>query len=275
MQPCFHNRKIVITGGSSGIGKACAVLLVKAGAHVCILGRNRDKLESAVREIKNTADPSCVVISRPVDVSDRTSLFNSAGEIVESLGGIDLLINSAGITHPGYLHAIPDGVWDSMIAVDYMGTVNSVRAFLPFFIERKQGHIVNISSTLGYMGVFGYAAYGAAKFAVTGFSECIRQDLLPYNVGVSVVYPPDTDTPQWHEENKIKPPETAALAGTIKVMKAEKVASIILAGVEKKKFRIIPGAMNRFVYFINRHFPAIVWMIVSADLTKFWKKQGK
>ena len=80
-------------------------------------------------------------------------------------------------------------------------------------MRQKNGNIANISSVLGYMGVFGYAAYGAAKFAVVGLSECLRQDLLPYNIKVSVIYPPDTDTPQWHEENKIKPGETRALSG--------------------------------------------------------------
>ena len=96
--------------------------------------------------------------------------------------------------------------------------------------------------------------------------------MLPYNVNVSVVYPPDTDTPQWHEENKIKPPETRVLSGTIKVMPASTVASAILRGITKRSFSIVPGVMNRFTYFMNRHFPWVVWKIVSGDLRKYWKK---
>jgi 3-dehydrosphinganine reductase len=122
------------------------------------------------------------------------------------------------------------------------------------------------------MGLFGYAAYSPAKFAVVGFSECLRMDLMPWNIKISVIYPADTDTPQLHEENKIKPPETKALAGTIKVMPSETVARAMLEGVSKGKFTIVPGLMNRFTCFMNRHLPSVVWMIVSGDLKKYWKK---
>jgi 3-dehydrosphinganine reductase len=160
------------------------------------------------------------------------------------------------------------------MSVDYFGTVNMVRAFLPHFKLQKHGYIANVSSVVGYMGVFGYAAYAPAKFAVVGFSECLRQELIPYNIGVSVIYPPDTDTPQWHEENKIKPQETRVLSGNIKVMAPEKVAACLLKGISRGAFSIVPGAMNKFTYFMNRHLPGIVWMIVSGDLRKYWKKQS-
>jgi 3-dehydrosphinganine reductase len=159
-----------------------------------------------------------------------------------------------------------------MMQVDYMGTVNSIRAFLPYFTKQKQGNIANISSVVGYMGVFGYAAYGAAKFAVVGLSECLRQDLLPYNIKISVIYPPDTDTPQWHEENKIKPEETKALAGAIKVLPVEKVAMALLKGISRGSFTIVPGAKNRLTYFLSRHAPGVVWRIVSGELRGYWKK---
>ena len=159
-----------------------------------------------------------------------------------------------------------------MIQVDYMGTVNMVRAFAPYFMEQKHGSIVNVASAGGYMGVFGYAAYSPAKFAVVGFSECLRHELIPYNVSVSVIFPPDTDTPQWHEENRTKPQETRVLAGTIKVLDASKVALSLLQGMARGSFFIIPGAMNKFTYFMNRHFHSLVWMITSSMLRKFWKK---
>ena len=271
----YADKKVVITGGSSGIGKATAILLAKRDAHICLLGRDRGKLDRALEEVRSAAAVKGQRLSAvSCDVSDRLQLRESVPAVLNSLGGIDILINSAGITYPAYIDQTPDTIWDSMIQVDYMGTVNAVRAFLPEFMRRKSGNIVNISSVLGYMGVFGYAAYGAAKFAVVGFSQCLRQDLLPYNITISVVYPPDTDTPQWHEENKIKPPETRALAGTIKVLPAEKVALAVLQGVAKGSFTIVPGLMNKLTHFLSRHAPCIVWMIVSGDLRKFWRKQS-
>ena len=269
----YQDKKVVITGGSSGIGKAAALLLARQGAEICIIGRNREKLEAALQEIRSKAAGNGRKFSAvPADVSDRGQIKAAAPSIVETLGGIDVLINCAGITYPAYIDKIPDDVWDSMIKTDYMGTVNTVRAFLPWFMKQRRGSIANIASVVGYMGVFGYSAYAAAKFAVVGFSECLRQDLLPYNISISVIYPPDTDTPQWHEENRIKPPETKALSGNIKVMRPEKVAAAMLKGIATRKFTIVPGAMNRFTYLMNRHLPGIVWGIVSGDLRKYWRK---
>jgi 3-dehydrosphinganine reductase len=269
----YKNKKVVITGGSSGIGKAAAILCAQWGAHVGILARTPSRLESALAEIRKHAGSSDQkTLAFSVDVSDRNQLNKTVEKIISQLGGIDVLINSAGITWPGYIQAIPDNVWDSIMRVDYMGTVNAVRAFLPYFTKQKYGNIANISSALGYMGLFGYAAYVPAKFAVVGFSECLRQDLLPYNIKISVVYPADTATPQLDEENKIKPPETKMLGATIKVMQADKVAACMLKGISRNAFTIVPGAMNRFTYFMSRHLPSIVWMIVSGDLRKYWKK---
>lgn len=269
----YTDKKVVITGGSSGIGKAAAILLAQWGANCCIIGRDKQRLADALREIRQAApSPDRKLCVYSCDVSDRRQFLAAAPSIVKDLGGIDILINCAGITHPGYIQKIPDVVWDSMINVDYMGTVNAVRAFLPFFMQQKNGHIANVSSVVGYMGVFGYAAYAAAKFAVVGLSECLRQDLLPYNIGISVIYPPDTDTPQWHEENKIKPPETKALSGNIKVMPPQKIACALLKGIASRKFTIVPGGMNKFTYLMNRHLPGIVWKIVSGDLRKYWRK---
>jgi 3-dehydrosphinganine reductase len=268
----YRDKKVVITGGSSGIGKAAALLLARYGAEVCIIGRDRIKLDNALQEIRSKSADGRKFSAVTADVSDRRQVNAAAPSIVESLGGIDVLINCAGITYPAYIEKIPDPVWDAMINVDYMGTVNAVRAFLPYFMKQRRGNIANISSVVGYMGVFGYSAYAAAKFAVVGFSECLRQELLPYNISISVIYPPDTDTPQWHEENKIKPPETKALSGNIKVMRPEKVASVMLKGIAARKFTIVPGVMNRFTYLMNRHLPGVVWKIVSGDLRKYWRK---
>jgi len=269
----FKGKKTVITGGSGGIGKAAAILLAQAGGHVCICARDRARLDEALKEIRSHAVSSDQKITGvTLDVSDRGRVKAAVTDIVNQLGGIDILINCAGITHPGYIQDIADQVWDSMMQVDYMGTVNAVRAFLPYFIAQKHGSIANVSSVCGYMGVFGYGAYTPAKFAVVGFSECIRQELLPYNVGISVLYPPDTDTPQLHEENKIKPQETRVLSGNIKVMPPSKVAQALLRGIGKRRFTIVPGTMNKLTYFLNRHFPWLIWMIVSGDLRKYWKK---
>lgn len=269
----FAGKKVVVTGGSSGIGKASAILCARRGSSVCIMGRTASRLESALGEIRSNARSAHQrVIFEAVDVCDLARLRKAATSIADRLGGVDVLINSAGTTHAGYIEDIPDPAWDAIMQVDYMGTVNAIRAFLPCFVRQKGGTIVNISSVVGYMGVFGYAAYSAAKFAIVGLSECLRQDLLPYNIRVSVVYPPDTDTPLWHEENRTRPQETRLLAGTTETLSAERVATALLKGVSRGSFTVVPGMMNKATYTLSRHAPRLVWRLVSRKLRDYWKE---
>jgi 3-dehydrosphinganine reductase len=125
--------------------------------------------------------------------------------------------------------------------IDYFGTLHLVRALLPGMREAGQGRIVLISSGAGLVGIFGYSAYSPAKFAVRGLGEVLRAELKPHGIGVSVVYPPDTDTPQLHEENKVKPAETFAISGNARAWSADDVATCILRGARRGRFTIAPG----------------------------------
>ncbi|MFC1569854.1 SDR family NAD(P)-dependent oxidoreductase [bacterium] len=272
----FKHKRVFITGGSSGIGLATAKLLAQQGADIAIVARHIPRLAKAKNEIK----AACVhddqqVIAMPIDVTNLLHIRKCAQKVMEQWGWMDLLINNAGISWPGYLHQIPDSVWENIIDINYIGTVNTTLAFLPYFMRQKSGHITNVASVLGFMGLFGYSAYSASKFAVVGFSDSLRQDLLPYHIHVSVFYPPDTDTPLLVEENKIKPAETKALAGKIKAMSAEKVARCLIKGIEKKKYTIIPGAMSKLTYYLNRFFPGILRFILDRELIGFQKQRKK
>jgi 3-dehydrosphinganine reductase len=269
----YNGKKVFITGGSSGIGKATAELLAGWGADVCIASRRLSRLHEALAEIRKKAvRPGQKIIALPLDVTYPKKCFITAQKAVQELGGIDVLINNAGASWPGYLERIPDQVWNNLMRVNYMGTVNCTRAFLPYFIQQRGGRIANVSSVLGFMGLFGYSAYAASKFAVVGFSESIRQDLLRYNIKISVFYPPDTDTPLLHEENRIKPEETRMLAGKIKPLPADEVALHLLKGVARGKFVIIPGFMSKLTYTLNRYAPFLIRGILDRELRNYHKK---
>ncbi len=120
-----------------------------------------------------------------------------------------------------------------MMAVNYFGTLHVVKTVLPGMLARGSGHIVTISSLAGVVGVFGYTAYGASKYAVRGFSDALRAELKPQGIGVSIVYPPDTDTPQLAYEKLYKPPETKAITEVGGMIPAEKVAQAIVHGVAR------------------------------------------
>ena len=265
----YQGKKLLITGGSSGIGRSAALLAASWGADVAIVARGRERLDATLEELRKVGDGRYIALA--LDVSDRAAIERAVPQILEELGGLDVLVNNAGLAHPGYIGEIPHDVFDLMMNVNYHGAVNVTRAFLPHFEAQRSGNICNVSSVLGFMGVFGYTAYAASKFALTGFSECLRQELVHQNVGVTVVYPPDTDTPQFHAENEIKPAETKMLSGTIKVMQPDQVARIMLDGIARNRLHVVPGSGSKFIYFMNQHFPSVVRWFIDSDLRKFAK----
>ncbi len=268
----YEGKRVFITGGSSGIGRSLALAIAAAGGHVSIAARGQGRLDEVLAELEKTGSGRSHAIA--LDVSDRAAVEAAAVEVIEALGGIDLVIANAGVTHPGYFAEIGEDVFQSMMNVNYFGVVNVVRAFLPAMRTQKAGNICNVSSTLGFLGVFGYTAYAASKFAVTGFSECLRQELLGDGIKVSVVYPPDTDTPQYHMENEIKPAETKMLSETAGLLSADVVAAEILRGISRGKLHITPGLMNKLIRFATFHLPWVVRMVVDGDLAKFARKNG-
>lgn len=252
----WKGKVVLVTGGSSGIGLAAACLLATWGAHVWLAARRRDRLESALGKVewsRSSITQRFGVVS--ADLSNPRKTDSAVSEVVRSAGVPDVVINSAGAAHPGYVQDLSFDIFHGMMASNYYTTVNVIRAVLPAMIERRSGHIINISSMTGFLGIFGYTAYGASKFAVTGFSEALRAEMKPHGILVSVAFPPDTDTPQLAYENQYKPPETKAISGTTKVLSAEKVAKEILYKAEQGHYLIFPGAETRLVYLLSTRLP--------------------
>jgi 3-dehydrosphinganine reductase len=212
-----RGKNIIITGGSSGIGKATAKLLAEHGANVFILARDREKLNQALEEIKaEGGDQNQRYGAFSADVTSWQEVESTIADIVEAGGAPDILINSAGIVHPGYFEELPLSAFRKQIDVNYLGTLHCVKAVLPYMTARKSGHIVNISSIAGFLGIFGYTAYSASKFAVRGFTEALRIELKPHNITVSMVIPNDTDTPQLEDDRDLQPLETKITEGMVK-----------------------------------------------------------
>lgn len=272
----FAGKRALVTGGSSGIGKATARALAAAGAHVCIIARTPGKIDEALEEIRSSAaDPSGqTLIGRPADVSDYAQAQAVVRELVREGWEPDLLFNFAGIAHPGYFHELPLEVFRRTMETNFFGTLHMCKLVAPLMMRRRQGHIVNTSSVAGFIGVFGYTAYGASKFAVRGFTDVLRSELKPYGVRVSILFPPDTDTPQLWEENKIKPAETRALAGNVKVMRPEEVARQLLRGVARGQYVILPGLESKLVYMAAGLLGAKLHWFLDAIVRKAQRERG-
>ena len=253
----YWNKKVVlVTGGSSGIGLAAAKLLSAAGAHVWLTARRRELLASALSEVQTFCRDSCQECGfLPADVSKFDQAQAVVKKVTDSVGTPDVIFNSAGISQPGYFQDLSLEIFEELMDVNYFGTVYITKAALPGMLARRSGHIINISSMAGYMGVFGYSAYGATKFAVSGFSEVLRAELKPHGIRVSVAFPPDTDTPQLAYEEPFKPSETKAISGNAKALSAEKVAKSIMKQAERGRYLIFPGTDARLFYILNSKLP--------------------
>ena len=240
----WHGAHVVVTGGSSGIGEAVAQAAARRGARLTLLARGPDRLEAAARSIR-AATPSAVVGVMAVDVADREGVHEALARAAAERGDIEALVCSAGITRPGRFLELDDEVFRSMVEVDYFGTLWPVRAVAPGMAARGHGSIVGVSSAAGLVGVYGYSAYGAAKFAVRGLFESLRTELAPLGVPVGCAFPPDVDTPMLAEEEAHKPAETKAIAGAIRPLSAEQVAAAVVAGIDHRRAEIYADAQTR------------------------------
>ncbi|MGB9897315.1 SDR family oxidoreductase [Thermanaerothrix sp.] len=259
----FNGRLALITGGSSGIGLALAHRLLAEGARVALLARDGQKLDQARARLLASFPQGEVSLWR-ADVANAPQVTTVLQTLLEQLGAPDLLVNSAGVARPGRFEDLPLDVFDQMIAVNYLGTVYVTKALVPAMLERGSGHIVNISSVAGFLNIYGYTAYGASKFAVRGFSDALRMELKPRGIGVSLVFPPDTDTPQLAYENQFKPEVTRALAGSAGVLSPDVVAQEILRGIRRGAYIILPGFETKVIYLLSRLLGAGVNPILDA-----------
>ncbi len=240
----WQGAHVVVTGGSSGIGEATALAAARRRARVTLIARDVDGLDEAAKRIR-TAAPGAVVAMVSADVADREAVTAALDRATADRGPVDVLVCSAGITRPGRFLELDDDVFRSMMEVDYFGTLWPVRHVAPSMVERRCGSIIGLSSAAGLVGVYGYSAYGAAKFAVRGLFESLRTELVPYEVHVGCVFPPDVDTPMLTGEEAHKPPETRAIAGAIKALSAEQVAQSIMAGIDARRAEIYPDMQTR------------------------------
>ncbi len=268
----YLGKTVYITGGSSGIGLAAAKQFAAAGANVAIFARDPVKLDTALSLIRAAGvSEAQKFTAEALDVGNNSDVETKIAALAGDFGAPDVLINSAGTVWCNYLEQTPHEACEQEMRTNFFGVRNMVAAVLPFMKE-KGGHIVNVSSTLGFVGVFGYSAYAPSKFATIGFSEVIRAELKRYNIRVSVLCPPDTDTPQLAEENRTKPPETRAINSNAGLMQPGQVAAAMIKGMEKNRMMIVPGFMNKVTWVLNRLLPGLVRSIMDSDARKARKQ---
>lgn len=244
----------IVTGGSSGIGRALVGRLAGRGARVSIVALDDADLAAAATE---HAGHHGGVSTHGADVGDEEAVREAMAAAVEQHGPCDLLITSAGIARPGHFLELDSDQFERQMRVNYFGTLYAIRAVAPSMVERRRGSIVAISSAAGLLGVFGYSAYGPTKYAVRGLCDVLRTEMKPRGVYVGCVFPTDVDTPQFAGEQPFLPDETKAISGTVKPVSADTVADAILRGIEKRKASIFTDSTTTVLDRLVRMAPGL------------------
>jgi len=241
----FAGKVAVVTGAGSGIGQALAVELARSGAKVAISDVDMEGLAITEERLKAIGAP---VKADRLDVTEREAFELYADAVKAHFGKINQIYNNAGIAYTGDVEVSSYKNIERVMDVDFWGVVNGTKAFLPHLIESGDGHVVNVSSLFGIFAVPGQAAYNAAKFAVRGFTEALRQEMIAAKrpVKVTTVHPGGIKTAIARNMTAADGVDTTELAKTFDKKLAsttpEKAAKIILEAVRKNKARVLVGA---------------------------------
>jgi NAD(P)-dependent dehydrogenase (short-subunit alcohol dehydrogenase family) len=263
----FAGKRCFITGAASGIGRATALRLADHGAELYLTDRNADGLAQTVDDAR--ALGAQVAEYRALDIANYDDVASFAEDIHARHPSMDVVMNIAGVAAWGTVDRLTHEHWDKMISINLMGPIHVVESFLPPMVAaRRGGHLVNVSSAAGLIGLPWHAAYSASKFGLLGLSEVLRFDLAHHRIGVSVVVPGAVRTPLV---------DTVEIAGVDRddpqvsrwvdrfsghAVSPEKAADKILAGIVRNRFLVYTSSDIRALYAFKR----VAWWPYSVAM---------
>jgi len=261
----MKNKVVVITGGTSGIGKACAFAFGQAGCRVVITGRDEKRLAETGAELKAAGIEFLAVAG---DVSKEADVERMISQTIAAFQRIDILINNAGVSMRALFEDVDLKVIKQVIDINFYGTVYATKYALPYIIQTK-GSIIGVSSIAGYRGLPGRTGYSASKFAMQGFLEALRTELLPKNVHVLVACPGFT-------ASNIRNTALAANGQVqgesprdeAKMMTSEEVADHILRATIHRKRDLVLTFQGKLTIFLNRFLPGLADKLVYNHMKK-------
>ena len=253
----MRGKVVVVTGASSGIGRAAALAFAAAGARVALVARSADPLEAAAREARERGGVATAVVA---DVTDRAQVASMVAAVVREFGRIDVLVNNAGIGAHGPFWGTPYPDFERILRVNFFGVAYCTAAVLPHMIAQRSGRIVNVSSMIGKRAYPGNAAYCASKFALEGFSEALRTEVRHHGIRVIQVCPGFTETGFFDHLLQTGGHRRPARRG----MSAERVAALLLRAVERDRREIVISLRGKLLVLLDTFFPALLDRLLQA-----------
>jgi short-subunit dehydrogenase len=277
---------VAITGAASGIGRALAIELAGRGADLALADRDEAGLQTVASELAKIGQEARArkISLHRVDVGEPEAVAAFAREAIAAHPALNIVINNAGVALLGQFHEIDQAQMEWLFNINFWGVVHSTRAFLPHLASRPAAHIVNLSSIFGIVAPPGQTAYGAAKFAVRGFSESLRHELQMANspVRLSVVHPGGIKTNIVRNSragsgvtDNERRAETIERFDAVAKTSAQDAARRIIKGIEKNEPRILIGGDARFMDILQRFRPATYWNIMAKHVWKTPREEDK
>jgi short-subunit dehydrogenase len=253
----LKDQVIVITGASTGIGKAYAIAFAREGAKIVLAARTTEKIEELAEEIKVKYNVETLAVT--TDVSKEEDARELIEKTLDKFGHVDILINNAGIATYGYFHNNNMEDLKRIMDVNFWGAVYCTHAVIPAMIKRGKGKIVNISSFVGKSAVPVMAGYSASKYAMGGFSESLRVEVKKYGIDVTVVYPTSTRTDIVNNALNNTNIKFGANVG----MTSERVARETINAILDNKRDHVIGMGENIALSINNRFPSLVDRVMT------------
>ncbi|MFD1469586.1 SDR family oxidoreductase [Hymenobacter caeli] len=260
---------VLITGGTSGIGRACALEFGRAGARVVITGRDAAKLAATAAELAAAGIEHRAV---QADVGDAAAAARAVADTIAAFGRLDVLINNAGLSMRAKFADVDVRVLEQLMQVNFFGTVYTTKAALPHLLASR-GTVVGISSIAGYRGLPGRTGYSASKFAMNGFLEALRTELLPQGVNVLTAAPGFTASNIRRAAlvaNGEAQHDTPRDEG--KMMASEEVARRLRRAVAQRRRSLVLTGQGKLTVFLNKWLPGLTDKLVLAN---FRKEEGE
>jgi NAD(P)-dependent dehydrogenase (short-subunit alcohol dehydrogenase family) len=255
--------RVVVTGASSGIGRATAYALAAEGARLALLGRRLQPLAATARECAERGGEALPI---PVDVNHREAVDAAAERAVADWGGFDVWVNNAAVSQFGRIDETPPEVYDRVLTTNLLGCVNGSRAAIRQFRRQGHGRLINVSSVVGMVGQTYTSAYVASKWAIIGLSQSLRMELQDTpDITVSTVLPASIDTPIFrHAANYTG----RAVRAMNPVYPPEQVADAICALIRRPKRYVIVGNAGRMLALLRRLSPAMAEWMMARQVEK-------
>ena len=265
---------VLITGAAGGFGQELTRQLLSANSRLILSDRDSGVLQTCVEKIQQDISTGKVLACLAVDLSSRKGCETLYREAIALGFAIDILINNAGIGLLGRMDEVPTEQWERLMQVNLLAPMRLSTLFVADMIARRQGHIVNISSLAGWVATEGLAHYATSKFGLRGFSEGLHQEVKPYNVQVTAVYPFFSRTPilqsprygtlaQGMESKGMQgfPPQLAT--DPVRVMRST------LRGIQRNQLHVFPDAIAQITQQLKRHTPWLLDWITATFTRRF------